>query len=94
MSSVWLVNKLGTIFLSFCLLCFNLHYFVSLDPCENIVCDIPLCLVGYTVDVGGPGCCPTCKLDCSTVLCAIPDCPIPAVREDECCPVCDNVIGR
>ncbi|XP_071834280.1 uncharacterized protein [Apostichopus japonicus] len=63
------------------------------NPCENIVCDIPLCLVGYTVDVGGPGCCPTCKLDCSTVLCAIPDCPIPAVREDECCPVCDNVIG-
>ncbi|PIK34290.1 secreted protein, partial [Apostichopus japonicus] len=62
------------------------------NPCENIVCDIPLCLVGYTVDVGGPGCCPTCKLDCSTVLCAIPDCPIPAVREDECCPVCDNVI--
>ncbi|KAJ8019617.1 hypothetical protein HOLleu_41271 [Holothuria leucospilota] len=60
------------------------------SQCAHVLCVIPNCSPPYVIDHEGPGCCPTCKLDCTGVTCLT--CPeglvevyIPGAT---CCPQC------
>ena len=58
--------------------------------CPLRPCILPAdCKLIIPSDPEDPCACPTCALDCSTVLCALPThCPNPVTPEGQCCPVC------